>query len=139
MLNKNASLELLNSMNKNTIMELIGIEYTELGTDYIIAKMPVDHRTHQPVGLLHGGATAVLAETLGSVGSTLLVDMKEFNITGIEINANHLKAVRSGYVFGKATIIHCGRTMHVWNIDVTNEQQEKVAVCRLTVLVIPKK
>lgn len=138
MLNSKANIEQLNAMNKNTIMEVIGIEYTEIGSDYVIAKMPVDHRTHQPVGLLHGGATAVLAETLGSVGSTLLVDMNEFNITGIEINANHLKSVRSGYVYGKATIIHAGKTMHVWNITVSNEEGQQVAVCRLTVLVIPK-
>ncbi|MBX7095966.1 MAG: hotdog fold thioesterase [Flavobacteriales bacterium] len=134
---KQVDLAQLNAMNRNTIMEVLGIEYTQLSETSISAKMPVDHRTHQPVGLLHGGATAVLAETLGSLGSTLIVDPKAYNITGIEINCNHLKGVRSGYVFGTATIIKAGRTMHVWNIDVKNEAEELVAVCRLTVLILP--
>lgn len=138
MLRQDLSLEQLNAMNRNTIMEVIGIEYTALSERSISARMPVDHRTHQPVGLLHGGATAVLAETLGSMGSTLIVDPKEFNITGIEINANHLKGLRSGYVYGTATIVHAGRSMHVWNIEVKNEEEQMVAVCRLTVLVIPR-
>lgn len=139
MLNTNVTIEQLNKLNKNTIMEVIGIEYTDLGENFICGKMPVDHRTHQPVGLLHGGATAVLAETLGSVGSTLAVDMNEYNITGVEVNANHIRGIRSGYVYGRAELIHCGKTMHVWNIDVTDEKNNHIAVCRLTVLVIPKR
>jgi 1,4-dihydroxy-2-naphthoyl-CoA hydrolase len=133
------SLERLNAMNRNTIMEVLGIEYTALTPTSISGKMPVDHRTHQPVGLLHGGATAVLAETLGSLGSTLIVDTSRFAITGIEVNANHLKGVREGYVYATATIVHAGKTTHVWNIEVVNEEQKPVAVCRLTVVVIPLK
>ncbi len=130
---------MLNAYNRNTLMEALGIEYTEARPGYICGRMPVDHRTHQPAGLLHGGATAALAETLGSMGSTLLADPSEYHITGIEVNANHLKGVRSGFVYGKATAVHTGRTQHVWNIEVTNEEEELVAVCRLTVLVLPKK
>lgn len=136
---KQVPLEQLNAMNRNTIMEVLGIEYTELSPTTISGKMPVDHRTHQPVGLLHGGATAVLAETLGSMGSTLLIDTKEFAVTGVEVNANHLKGVKSGYVHATATIVHAGRTTHVWNIEVKNDEQNLVAVCRLTVVVIPLK
>lgn len=136
---KQVPLEQLNAMNRNTIMEVLGIEYTALSPTTISGKMPVDHRTHQPVGLLHGGATAVLAETLGSMGSTLLIDTKEFAVTGVEVNANHLKGVKSGYVHATATIIHAGRTTHVWNIEVKNDEQNLIAVCRLTVVVIPLK
>ncbi|MFN3343267.1 MAG: PaaI family thioesterase [Flavobacteriales bacterium] len=136
---KQVPLEHLNAMNRNTIMEVLGIEYTALSPTTISGKMPVDHRTHQPVGLLHGGATAVLAETLGSMGSTLLIDTKEFAVTGVEVNANHLKGVKSGYVHATATIIHAGRTTHVWNIEVKNDEQNLIAVCRLTVVVIPLK
>ena len=131
--------EELNKMNRNTLMEVLGIEYTEVGDDFICGKMPVDKRTHQPVGLLHGGATAALAETLGSMGSTLLCDMNEFSITGIEVSANHLRGVRDGYVHAKSTIVHRGRTMHVWNTEVKNEKDELVAVCRLTILILPLK
>ncbi|HRE75422.1 MAG TPA: hotdog fold thioesterase [Flavobacteriales bacterium] len=136
---KQVPLEQLNAMNRNTIMEVLGIEYTELSPTTISGKMPVDHRTHQPVGLLHGGATAVLAETLGSMGSTLLIDTKEFAVTGVEVNANHLKGVKNGFVHATATILHAGRTTHVWNIEVKNDEQNLVAVCRLTVVVIPLK
>lgn len=108
MLSKNIPLSQLNAMNRNTIMEVIGIEYTDVGDDYLCASMPVDHRTHQPVGLLHGGATAVLAETLGSMGSAIIAGT-DHNVTGIEVNANHLRSVKSGYVFGKAVIVHRGK------------------------------
>ena len=138
MLSKDIPLAKLNEKNRGTIMEVIGIEYTGVGDDFLAAKMPVDHRTHQPVGLLHGGATAVLAETLGSMGSAIIVG-QDFNVIGIEINANHLRSVTSGYVYGKATIIHKGKTMHVWNVEVHDDEQRLVAICRLTVLILPKK
>jgi 1,4-dihydroxy-2-naphthoyl-CoA hydrolase len=139
MLNTTIPIETLNKMNRNTMMDVLGIEYTEVGENYICAKMPVDKRTHQPVGLLHGGATAALAETLGSLGSTLVCNPEEYSITGIEVNANHIKGVREGYVHAKSTLIHCGRTMHVWNTEVKNDKGELVAICRLTVLVLPRK
>lgn len=139
MLRQDITLEQLNAMNRNTIMEVLGIEYTGIGPDSISAKMPVDKRTHQPAGLLHGGATAVLAETLGSMGSTLIADMKENNVSGIEINANHIKGVREGFVHATARIAHAGRSLHVWSIEVKNDEEQLVALCRLTVMVIPKK
>lgn len=132
-----AKLDQVNALNKNTIMEVIGIEYTELGENYICGTMPVNHKTHQPVGLLHGGASCVLAESLGSVGSSILAG-KDHHITGIEINANHIKGKREGVVKGKAVLVHYGRTTHVWQIDITDEENKLVCTSRLTVLVVPK-
>ncbi len=130
-------LDTLNALNANTMVAYLGIVFTEIGDDYIKATMPVDHRTHQPMGLLHGGASAALAETLGSVGSSLLVDLTTHAVTGLEINANHLKSVRSGLVTGKASLLHKGRSTHVWNIDITDEAGKLVCVSRLTVMIIP--
>ena len=138
MLNKNAPLEVVNAMNKNTILEVLDIQTVEIGDDYIVATMPVDKRTHQPMGLLHGGASAVLIESLGSIGSTLIIDMKTQNIVGLEINANHLRAVKSGIVRGRATIIHCGRKTHVWQVDIRDEDEKLVCTGRLTVMVTSK-
>lgn len=141
----NITIESLNNFSKNTLMETLGIEYTELGKDYICAKMPVDKRTHQPMGVLHGGASAALIETLGSIGSHLLIDSKTKFSAGLELNINHIKAVKSGYVFGKATIVHQGRKTHIWQVDITNENDKLVATGRLTIFVgnqsesIPKK
>jgi 1,4-dihydroxy-2-naphthoyl-CoA hydrolase len=135
---QDATPDLLNTMAKGTMMEAIGIEFTETGTDYLCASMPVDHRTVQPMGLLHGGASAALAETLGSMGSSLLVDINTHNVSGIEVNANHLRAVREGKVHGKATIIHKGRTQHVWSIEIKDDTGRLVCAARLTVLVIPR-
>lgn len=120
-------------------MEALGIEFTDAHDGYVEAKMPVDVRTHQPMGLLHGGATAALAETLGSVGSHMLIDRNTQATVGIEVNANHLKGARSGWVIGKAQIQHQGRKLHVWNIEVFDEADRKIAVCRLTNMIIDKK
>jgi len=132
------TVETINKMSANTIMEKIGIECTEVGPDYMLAKMPVDGRTHQPFGLLHGGASVVLAETLGSVASTALVDLTKQYCVGLEVNANHLRAVRSGYVFGKVTPIHMGRRTHVWEIKITDEEDKLVCISRLTIAVVDK-
>ncbi len=121
------------------MVEHLGIEFLELGNNFISARMPVDHRTHQPMGLLHGGASIALAETLGSVASSILVDHNKYNCVGLEINANHIKSVRKGFVTGKATPIHLGKKTHVWDIKITNEKNELVCVCRLTVVVLNKK
>lgn len=121
------------------MMEHIGIEFIDVGTDYVEAKMPVDHRTHQPYGLLHGGASVVLAETLGSVAAHLSVAGKEKLTVGLEVNANHLRGVRSGFVYGKAQPLHIGRSTHVWEITITDEHQKKVCVSRITMAVIDKK
>ena len=139
MFDKNIQVAHLQEFSKNTMVEYLGMEFTELGDNHISARMPVDHRTHQPMGLLHGGASVALAETLGSVASSLLVDMKEYNCVGIEINANHIKSARSGFVYGKATPIHIGRKTHVWDIRITNEEGALVCVSRLTVAVVRKK
>ena len=138
MLNKAATLEIANKMGKNTMLEHLGIVITELGENYLKGTMPVDHRTHQPVGLLHGGASAVLIETLGSMGSSMLVDLSKNGVVGIEINANHIRGVKSGIVTGHAQLVHGGKTTHVWQVDITDEQQKLVCTGRLTVLVVPK-
>ncbi len=128
----------LQKMGKNTMVEHLGIEFTDFGNDFIEARMPVDHRTHQPMGLLHGGASVVLAETLGSVASSLLIDLKKQACVGIEINANHITSVRHGYVTGKATPIHLGKKTHVWDIRITSDAGELVCISRLTVAIIDK-
>jgi len=120
------------------MVQHLGIEYTELGDDYICAQMPVDNRTRQPAGLLHGGASAALAETLGSMGSVLLIDHEKQTIVGVEINANHLRKVKEGYVFGKATLIANSRKLHVWEIRISDEKMRLVCLSRLTVMVIEK-
>jgi len=130
--------ELLQKMGKNTMVEHLGIEFTGCGKDFIAARMPVDHRTHQPMGLLHGGASVALAETLGSVASAMLIDLQKQNCVGIEINANHLKSARNGYVYGKATPIHIGRKTHVWDIRIINESGDLICISRLTVAIIDK-
>ena len=138
MLNTKVPVEVVNQMNKNTILEVLGIQTTEVGEDYIVATMPVDKRTHQPMGLLHGGASAVLIESLGSIGSSLIVDITKENIVGLEVNANHLRGVKSGTVTGKATIIHCGRRTHVWQVEITDENNKLVCTGRLTVMITSK-
>ena len=129
----------LQEISKNTMVEHLGIEFLEIGQNFISAKMPVDNRTIQPMGLLHGGASIVLAETLGSVASSILVDINKFHCVGLEINANHIKSARSGYVTGKATPIHIGKKTHVWDIRIINENEDLVCISRLTVAIIEKK
>lgn len=119
-------------------MEQLGIEYTDIGDDFIKATMPVDHRTHQPMGLLHGGATAALAESMGSLGSYLLIDQEKHAVVGIEINANHLRSVRKGVVHAEGKLIHRGKTLHIWDIKVFDEREKPVAICRLTNMIILK-
>ncbi len=132
----NPTLEGLNSINQGTLCEHLGMEFTEVGEDYLIAKMPVDHRTKQPMGLLHGGASVALAESIGSVASFIIQENPmESHVVGVEINANHLKSVREGWVYGKVTPIKVGRTLHIWNIDITNEDGDLVCVSRLTCMV----
>ena len=130
-------IELINSMNKNTLMEQLGIECIELGEDYVVSKMPVDHRTHQPMGLLHGGASAALIESIGSMGSTLLLDISKQHPVGIEITANPIGGIRSGNVFATVTIVHAGKRTHLWQGDIRDEATDKL-VCsgRLTVMII---
>jgi 1,4-dihydroxy-2-naphthoyl-CoA hydrolase len=126
------SLEEINQISKNTLLESLGIEFTELGVDFVKAKMPVDERTFQPMKLLHGGASAALMETLGSFGSFLLIDRKKEATVGLEINANHLGSAKSGFVEGVAKIIHRGKSTHVWQIDIYNEDMKLISTGRLT-------
>ena len=137
---KKVSLETINALNKNTLIDHLGIVVTELGDDYLMGRMPVDHRTVQPFGLLHGGASVVLIESLGSIGSGLLVDHnKEFSV-GLEVNANHVGTLKSGFVVATARLSHGGRSTHVWVVEVCDESTNKL-ICtgRLTVMVVDKK
>mgnify|MGYP001407452273 FL=1 len=138
-MNKNKALQKMNDFQKNTITKVLGIEITDFGPDYFCGKMPVDHRTVQPYGLLHGGASAVLAESLGSIAGGMKVNRDTQTVVGVEINCNHLRSARDGWVYGKATPVKIGRKIHVWNIEIKNEDDKLVAVSRLTLAVIDKK
>ena len=131
------TLEGINNISKNTLVEHLDIRFTEIGDDYLKATMPVDHRTHQPFGLLHGGASVALAETIGSVAGMLcLEDSAKNGVVGLEINANHLKGVRSGLVTGTVEPIRIGRNIHVWQIKIRDEANNLTCVSRLTLSVI---
>ncbi|MBL1279405.1 MAG: PaaI family thioesterase [Fluviicola sp.] len=137
---ENLSLEQLNDFNKNTIIELLGIEVVHFDENSISARMPVDKRTQQPLGLLHGGASVVLIESLGSVGSSLLIDLEKEYPVGLEVNANHIGSARSGNVIGIAKILHKGKKTHVWTVDIKDEESGRL-ICtgRLTVMIVQKK
>jgi 1,4-dihydroxy-2-naphthoyl-CoA hydrolase len=128
----------LQPLSDNTMGQHLGIEFTEVGDDFLKGRMPVDHRTRQPYGLLHGGASVALAETLGSVASAFVVDRSQYNAVGLEINANHLRGVREGFVTGIARPLHLGKTTHVWDIRIFDEKEKLVCVSRLTVAIIKK-
>jgi 1,4-dihydroxy-2-naphthoyl-CoA hydrolase len=136
---ESVTLEALNHLSKNTLAEQIGIEFTAIGNDFIEAKMPVDKRTHQPFGLLHGGASVALAETLGSVAAHLCIDATKQFCVGLEINANHIKGAKSGFVTGKTKPIHIGRKTQVWEIRITDENEDLVCISRITIAVLDKK
>lgn len=136
---KTLDIDSLNQMGKGTIGEHIGIEFTEVGEDFIAARMPVDHRTVQPYGILHGGSSVVLAETLGSVAAHFVVNNELFQTVGIEVNANHIRSARSGWVTGKCTPLHIGGSTHVWEIKITDEAGKLICVSRLTVAIIKKR
>lgn len=131
-------LESLNAHAKNTLLERLGIRFTEVGDEFLVATMPVDARTHQPFGLLHGGATAALAETLGSIGAHCCLDRDSESAVGLEINANHIRGVRHGKVTGTARPLHLGRRTQVWETRVEDEAGRLVCVSRLTLAVIPR-
>ena len=135
---RQASVEDLNKLCDNSMVSHIGIEFTEIGEDYICAKMPVAYYTHQPDGILHGGASVVLAETLGSVASNLCIDRENKVCVGLDINANHVRSVRSGQVTGTTKPIHLGTSTHIWEINITNEENSLVCIARLTMAVLEK-
>ena len=129
------STEEIERITENTLVRHLGIQITEVGDDYLKATMPVDHRTHQPMGILHGGASVALAETIGSLGAQMCAE-PGFYVVGLEINANHIRGVRSGVVTGVATPIHVGRSTQVWSIRIFDEQDKTVCISRLTMSVL---
>lgn len=132
------TIEKLNHRGKNTMVEHLGIEITKVGENFIEGKMPVDHRTKQPEGLLHGGASAVLSETLGSIAANCCVDNSKQYCVGLEINANHIRSARDGYVYGRAEAIHIGRKTQVWETKIYNEDKKLICVSRLTLSVVDR-
>jgi uncharacterized protein (TIGR00369 family) len=126
----------MNTLHEKTMVQHLGINFTELGDDFVRATMPVDQRTRQPYGLLHGGASVVLAETIGSMGAALCIDMQQYQCVGQEINANHVRAARSGLVTGTARPVHLGGRSQVWAIDIVNDAGKLVCTSRLTVAII---
>ena len=132
------SLEMINGLSKGTMLETIGIEFTGIGDDYIEGTMPADDRTFQPYGLVHGGANIALAESLGSTGGALTLDPDKYYCVGQEVNANHLRAVRSGLVTGRAEQIYAGRTSQVWQIKLWDDQGKLSCISRLTLAVVKK-
>lgn len=135
---KDEILKLCNTYSKNTLMETLNIEYIDVGDDFLTAKMPVDSKVHQPLGLLHGGASVALAESVGSAASMLFVDPKKYEVRGIEISANHLKSKREGEVTATAKIIHKGKKLHLWEIKITDEQGQLISLCKLSNMILTK-
>lgn len=135
---ENLSLDFLNGWSKNTMVEHLGIRFTSIGADYLAATMPVNEKTKQPLGLLHGGANVVLAETLGSVAATLTVDRETQYCVGLEINANHLKPVREGTVKGIVTPIHLGKKNQVWEIKIYTQEGQLSCISRMTLAILTK-
>ncbi|WP_299437088.1 hotdog fold thioesterase [uncultured Aquimarina sp.] len=131
-------LEQCAKMCKNTLMETLDISFCEVGADYLVAKMPVTPRVHQPDGVLHGGAMVALAESVGSAASHIFLDTKEFYIRGLEISANHVKSIKEGYVYARAEIVHKGRTTQLWDIKLRNEEGNLISIVKLTTIALAK-
>ena len=129
---KKYTLDDLKLLHKNTMQEFLGIEFLEIGDDFLKARMPVNERTKQPMGLLHGGANVTLAESLGSVASVMCIDLEKKSCVGLEINANHIRAVRSGYVYGITQPVHLGRTTQIWEIKIFDESDKLTCISRIT-------
>lgn len=132
-------LKICNEVRGNTLMETLEIEYIDVGENYLVARMPVTAKVHQPDGILHGGATVALAESVGSAASYVFLDGQKFFVRGIEISANHVKAIREGYVFAKATLVHKGRTTQLWDIRISDEQNNLISSCKLTTIALERK
>ena len=138
-MNKQQSLDILNSYNKNTLMETLQIEFIEVGDDFLTAKMPVNSKVHQPYGILHGGATAALAETVGSSASVFFLNDANKIVKGIELSINHLKSKKEGEIFATAKAIHKGRTTHLWEVKIVDEDNNLISLCKITNIVLDKK
>ncbi len=137
-LTKEEFLEFSKKICQNTLMETLQIEFIDVGEGFLKAKMPVNSKVHQPMGLLHGGASVALAESVGSAASLMFIDVSKYEVRGIEISANHLKSKKEGTVYGTARIIHKGKTIHLWEIKITDENDNLISLCKLTNIVLPK-
>jgi uncharacterized protein (TIGR00369 family) len=137
-LSKEEMLVKANAASKNTLMETLSIEIVDFGDDFLVARMPVTPKVHQPDGVLHGGATAALAESVGSFATHIFIDTDKFFVRGLEITANHIKSVREGFVYAKATFLHKGRTTQLLDIRVTDDSNNLISICRLSTISLPK-
>ncbi|MEN1785954.1 MAG: hotdog fold thioesterase [Bacteroidota bacterium] len=131
-------LDVCNQICQGTLMETLEIEYIDVGENFLIARMPVTPKVHQPDGVLHGGASVALAESVGSAASYIFLDRNQFQVRGIEIAANHVRGIRDGFVYAKASIVHKGRTTQLWEIKITNEEGQLISNCKLTTIALPK-
>lgn len=138
MINKEEKLLHLNKICSDTLMEHLGIKYTDIGEDYLVAEMPVTSKHYQPMRILHGGASLALAESVGSALSVLHVDLDRFDVKGMEINANHIRSIKKGILKAEAKFIHKGKTSHIVEINICNEQDKLISICRLTNVVLKK-
>ena len=136
---KEKILKICNESKKATLMETLHIEYIDVGENFLVAKMPVTSEVHQPDGVLHGGATVALAESVGSMASHIFLDTKEFFVRGLEISANHVKSIREGDVYARAEVVHKGRTTQIWDIKVTDKDGNLISICKLTTIALSKK
>lgn len=139
MFQKHVTISQVNSYSKNTLLSHLDIEFIEIGSDFLIAKMPVNFKTTQPMGILHGGASVALAESIGSVGSNLLIDSKTEYAVGLSINANHIGSAKDNFVIGKGNLIHKGKSTHIWSIEIKDADKKLISICRLTVMIIKKR
>ncbi len=135
---KDKILKVCNASSKNTMMETLEIEYIDVGENFLIAKMPVTPKVHQPDGVLHGGASVALAESVGSMASFVFLDGQKLFVRGLEISANHVKSIREGFVYAKATIVHKGRTTQLWHIRITDDEDNLISLCKLTTISLPR-
>ena len=135
---KNKILQVCNEVCKNTLMETLDISYVDVGENFLVARMPVSPKVHQPDGVLHGGATVALAESVGSAASYVFLDGKKYFVRGIEIAANHVRSIREGEVFAKATIVHKGRTTQLWDIRITDAEDRLISLCKLTTIALER-
>ncbi|MBF8149929.1 hotdog fold thioesterase [Winogradskyella sp. F6397] len=138
-LSKKEYMAKLNEASKNTLLETLSIEIVDYGDDFLVARMPVTPKVHQPDGVLHGGATAALAESVGSFASHIFTDIENYFVRGIEITANHLKSISEGFIYAKATFLHKGRTTQLLDIRVTDDADNLISICRLSTISLPKK
>lgn len=136
---KDKILKVCNESSKNTLMQTLDIEYVDIGENFLVGKMPVTPKVHQPDGVLHGGAMVALAESVGSMASYIFMDAQKFFVRGIEISANHIKSMKDGEVFAKATVVHKGKTTQLWDIKLTDNADNLISICKLTTIALPRK